>query len=88
MNSGSIRNTPKEYENISLHGFHYLCRPTIKIYILFIYLFTSFFWTQAYQEGMCTNETQDPCEVPSLLNPKTHKGWPHHPGAATPTPFE
>ena len=42
MNSGSIRNTPKEYDNISLHGFHCLCRPIIKIYILFIYLFTSF----------------------------------------------
>ena len=44
---------------------------------LFIY---QLFWTQACPEGMCTNETQVPCEVPSLSNPTTRKGWPHHRG--------
>ena len=29
---------------------------------------------------MCTNGTQVPCEVPSLRNPTTPKGWPHHRG--------
>ena len=29
---------------------------------------------------MCTNGTQVPCEVPSLPNPTTRKGWPHHRG--------
>ena len=29
---------------------------------------------------MCTNSTQVPCEVPSLPNPTTRKGWPHHRG--------
>ena len=50
--------------------------------LLFIYLSTYFiyqlFWTQACPEGMCTNGTQVPCQVPSLPNPTTHKGWPHH----------
>ena len=41
---------------------------------LFIY---QLFWTQACSEGMWTNETQVPCEVPSLPNPTTRKGWPH-----------
>ena len=45
--------------------------------ILFIY---QPFWTQAYSEGMCMNRNQVPCEVPSLLNPTTRKGWPHHQG--------
>ena len=45
--------------------------------ILFIY---QLFWTQACPEGMCTNGTQVPCEVPSLPNPTTCKGWPHHQG--------
>ena len=36
------------------------------------------FWTQACPEGMCT--TQVPCKVPSLPNPTTRKGWPHHRG--------
>ena len=31
----------------------------------------SVFWTQACPEGMCTNGTQVPCEVPSLPNPTT-----------------
>ena len=48
------------------------------------YLFTVFiyqlFWTQAFPEGMYTNGTQVPCEVPSALNPTTRKGWPHHRG--------
>ena len=46
-----------------------------------IYLFIyQLFWTQASPEGMCTNGTQVPCEVPSLPNPTTRKGWPHHRG--------
>ena len=45
--------------------------------ILFIY---QLFWTQACPEGMCTNGTQVPCEVPSLPNPTTREGWPHHRG--------
>ena len=49
--------------------------------IMFIYLFIyQLFWTQASPEGMCTNGTQVPCEVPSLPNPTTRKGWPHHRG--------
>ena len=43
-------------------------------------LFYQLFWTQACPEGMCTNGTQVPCEVPSLHNPTTRKGWPHHRG--------
>ena len=44
-----------------------------------IYLFIyQLFWTQACTEGMCMNGTQVPCEVPSLPNPTTSKGWPHH----------
>ena len=44
---------------------------------LFIY---QLFWTQACPEGMCTNGTQVPCEVPFLPTPTTRKGWPHHRG--------
>ena len=44
---------------------------------IFIY---QLFWTQACPEGMCTNGTQVPREVPSLPNPTTRKGWPHHRG--------
>ena len=49
----------------------------IHLFYLFIY---QLFWTQACPEGMCTNGTQVPCEVPSLPNPTTRKGWPHHRG--------
>ena len=46
---------------------------------LFIYLFIyQLFWTKDCPEGMCTNGTQVPCEAPSLPNPTTRKGWPHH----------
>ena len=38
------------------------------------------FWTKACPEGMCMNGTQVPCELPSLPNPTTPKGWPHHRG--------
>ena len=50
--------------------------------LLFIYLFTYLpaLWTQACSEGICTNETQVPCKVPSLPNTTTRKGWPHHRG--------
>ena len=48
---------------------------------LFFYLFIyQPFSTQACPERMCTNGTQVPCEVPSLPNPTTRKGWPHHQG--------
>ena len=49
---------------------------TVYLY-LFIY---QLFWTQASPEGMCTNGTQVPCEMPSLPNPTTREGWPHHRG--------
>ena len=56
-----------------------------KNHILVQWPFTNFFiyqlfWAQACPEGMCTNEPQVPCEVPSLPNPTTRKGWPHHQG--------
>ena len=35
------------------------------------------FRTQACTEGMCSNRTHGPCEVPSLPSPTTLKGWPH-----------
>ena len=38
------------------------------------------FWAHACPERMCTNGTQVPCKVPSLPNPTTRKGWPHHRG--------
>ena len=45
----------------------------------FIYLFIyQLFWRHACPEGMCTNGTRVPCGVPSLPNPTTRKGWPHH----------
>ena len=51
----------------------------IRMQAITLYLFTyQLFWTQAYPEGMCTNGTQVPCKVPSLPNPTTRKGWPHH----------
>ena len=49
----------------------------LRIYKKFIY---QLLWTQACPEGMCTNGTKVPCEVPSLPNPTTRKGWPHHRG--------
>ena len=49
-------------------------------FFTFFFYFTSFFWTQACPEGMCMNRTQVPCEVPSLPNLTTRKGWPHHRG--------
>ena len=53
----------------------------IRMQAITIYLFIyQLFWTQACPEGMCTNGTQVPCEVPSLPNPTTRKGWPHHRG--------
>ena len=42
------------------------------------YFFYQLFWTQACPEGMGTNGTRVPCEVSSLPNPTTRKGWPHH----------
>ena len=47
------------------------------VYLITIYL-PAFRDTQACPEGLCTNGTQVPCEVPSLPNPTTRKGWPHH----------
>ena len=49
--------------------------------ILFIYLFIyQLFWSQACPEGMCTNGTHIPWEVPSVPNPTNCKGWPQHRG--------
>ena len=50
---------------------------TRKSYEVFTLLY-QLFWAQACPEGMCTNWTQVPCKVPSLPNPTTHKGLPHH----------
>ena len=53
----------------------------IRMHAITLYLFTyQLFWTQACPEGMWTNGTQVPCKVPSLPNPTTRKGWPHHQG--------
>ena len=41
-------------------------------YVIYLF-FYPLFWTQACPEGMCTNGTQVPCEVPSLPNPTTRK---------------
>ena len=46
-------------------------------FCLFIY---QLLWTQACPEGIGTNGTRVPCKVPSLSNPTTRKGWPHHRG--------
>ena len=62
---------------------YFILRPSSSDYIeafssYFIYfiLFTgSVFWTQACPEGMCTNGTQVPCEVPSVPNPTTQLFW-------------
>ena len=51
-------------------------RKNLNIYLFFYQLF----WTQTCPEGMCTNSTHVPCEVSSLPNPTTNKGWPHHRG--------
>ena len=51
----------------------------IKIQSIYLFIY-QLFWTQACPERMCTNGTQVSCEVPSLLNPSTRKGWPHHRG--------
>ena len=51
------------------------------IFITIIFYFTNFSGhSKACPERMCTNGTQVPCEVPSLPNPTTRKGWPHHRG--------
>ena len=39
------------------------------------------------QRDMCTNGTQVPCEVPSLPNPTTRKGWPYHRGLRDYVPY-
>ena len=47
----------------------------------FIYLFTSFSGHRpAQRECAQAGLDQVPCEAPSLPNPTTHKGWPHHRG--------
>ena len=49
-------------------------------FVLSILFICQLFWTQAWPEGRCTNGIQVPCEVTSLPNPTTCKGWPHHRG--------
>ena len=52
------------------------CNSTVLInWFIIIY---QIFWTQTCPEEMCPIRTQVPCEVPSLANPTTRKGWPHH----------
>ena len=48
--------------------------------VVYLFIYHWLFWTQACPEGMCTNRTQVPFEVPSLPNPTSCKGWPHHQG--------
>ena len=48
-------------------------------YLNFLFIYQlQLLWTQASPEGMYTNETQVPWEIPSLPSPKTRKGSPHH----------
>ena len=60
---------PESLKGVRLTNFIYL----------FIYLFTSFLDT-GLPRGNVHERTQVPCEVPSLPNPTTRKGWPHHRG--------
>ena len=53
-------------------------RLTGRFYLQF--QFYQLFWTQACPEGIGTNGTFVSCKVPSLPNPTTRKGWPHHRG--------
>ena len=50
-------------------------KSTVIVAPLFFY---HLFWTQAYLDGIGTNGTWVPCEVPSLPNPSARKGWPQH----------
>ena len=50
-------------------------KSTVIVAPLFFY---HLFWTQAYLDGIGTNGTRVPCEVPSLPNPSARKGWPQH----------
>ena len=65
-------------------GFKCDCEQFRKYFIYLIIHYLSIylpdFWTQDCPEGMCTNGTQVRCDVPSLPNPATRKGWPHHRG--------
>ena len=58
----------------------FLALPPIRAPFTFSLFMYQLLWTQACTEGMCTNGTQVPCEVPSLPNPTNRKGWPHHQG--------
>ena len=49
-------------------------------YTTLIFIFYQLFRTQARPQGIGTNGTQVPCEVPSIPNPRTRKGWPNHRG--------
>ena len=60
---------PESLKGVRLTNFIYL----------FIYLFTSFLDT-GLPRGNVHERTQVPREVPSLPNPTTRKGWPHHRG--------
>ena len=49
-------------------------------FVAFLFIYYQLFWTQTSPEGMCTNGTLVPSEVPSLPNRTIRKGWPHHRG--------
>ena len=57
----------------------WMCNIRLQAITLYLFIY-QLFWTQACPEGMCTSGSLDqvPCEAPSLPNPTTHKGWPHH----------
>ena len=57
-----------------------LYTQVLLICAFFFFFWKQLFWRQACPERMCTNGTQVPCEVPSLPNPSTRKGWPHNLG--------
>ena len=61
-----------------------ICLDATKSVQLSFLFIQQLLWTQDCPEGMCTNGTQVPCEVPSLPNPTTRKGCPHYRGIRLP----
>ena len=48
--------------------------------VILIYLLNSFLYTDLPRGNRHERDSWVPCEVPSLPNPTTRKGWPHHRG--------
>ena len=48
--------------------------------LYFVAYYLPAFLDTGLPRGNVTNGTQIPCKVPSLPNPTTRKGWPHHRG--------